>query len=174
MVEKAEVKEMSLNGHRKKVSFVRATQERTGILYSEQRYLSSPKAVVDTFGKLFENAGVEYCVAVALTKKAEPVAIQVIGIGGLDSAVVSIPDILRFVLLSNSNSLILLHNHPSGNPRASYEDVMITEKIEKACKMMDIELLDHVIIGDVGCGYSCKEEKLIYTEDYADKLAKGA
>lgn len=164
MVENAMMRGLSLNSRCKKISVVRATQERTGILYSEQRYLNNPQAVIKTFGKLFENAGVEYVIAVALTKKAEPVAIQIVGIGGLDSAFVSIPDILRFVLLANSNSLLLLHNHPSGSPTPSCEDLVITERVERACEMMGMELVDHVIIGEEGMGYSHKEKCTVYVE----------
>lgn len=169
-MDKEEMKKWLFAGHGRKINVVRATQERTGILYSEHQYLKNPKAVLNTFARLFENAGVEYVIAVAVTKKAEPVAVQMIGIGGLDFAYISIPDILRFVLLSNCNDVILVHNHPSGNPMASYEDVRITEKIGKACELMDMKLLDHVIIGEDGTGYSCSEERMIYTED----LKKGA
>lgn len=76
-----EMKGMLLTGRRKKVSVMRATQERTGILYTEQRTLNRPEAVVRAFGGLFEHAGVEYVVAVALTGKLEPVALQIMGIG---------------------------------------------------------------------------------------------
>lgn len=157
-------------GRGKKISVVRATQERTGVLYSEYGYITSPANVLKTFGSLFEHAGVEYVLAVAVTKQAEPVAIQIVGIGGLDFASVSIPDILRFVLLSNCNDLILVHNHPSGNPEASLADTLITEKLERACGLLDMKLLDHVIVGGNGTGYSCKQEQMIDTED----LQKGA
>lgn len=148
-----------------KISVVRATQERTGILYNEQRALNSPRAVLQSFGKLFEHAGVEYLIAVAVNQKAEPVAVQLVGMGGLHSAVVNIPDILRFVMLANCNELILLHNHPSGNPMASYEDVHVTEKLKKACELLDMKLLDHVIVGEDGMGYSCMGECMVYAEE---------
>ena len=165
-----EMKGMLLTGHRKKVSVMRATQERTGILYTEQRILDRPEAVVQAFGGLFEHAGVEYVMAVALTGKLEPVALQIMGIGGITSAYISIPDIIRFVLLSNCNHLLLIHNHPSGNPEASREDVALTKRVKEACQLLQMELVDHVIIGENGTGYSIREERMTT----AEKLAKGA
>lgn len=55
---------------------------------------------------------------------------------------------------------MLLHNHPSGDPNPSNQDILITQKIKKAGELMDIPLIDHIIVGD-GCYISLKEEHLI-------------
>ncbi|MBQ3409484.1 MAG: DNA repair protein RadC [Clostridia bacterium] len=68
--------------------------------------------------------------------------------GGTSSAQVSPKDILAEALKIGSPKMILVHNHPSGDPEPSFADFEITERIEKASKIMGIELLDHIVIGD--------------------------
>ena len=60
--------------------------------------------------------------------------------------------VLRDALLAQSTSMILIHNHPSGNLDPSQADLSITEKVRKAGELMDIKLLDHLILTSNLCG----------------------
>lgn len=71
---------------------------------------------------------------------------SVASIGGLTGTLVDVRLVLRDALLTQSTSMILVHNHPSGNLQPSQADISITEKVSKAGKVMDIKLLDHLII----------------------------
>jgi DNA repair protein RadC len=73
---------------------------------------------------------------------------SVASIGGITGTVVDIRLILRDALLTQSTSIILVHNHPSGNLNPSQADVALTDKVRKAALTMDIKLLDHLIITD--------------------------
>lgn len=150
---------------RKRIAVVRAKQERTGVMYSDARTLNQPEDILCTFGGLFENAGVEQMLAVSLTKKCEPVAIQIIAIGGVSSCHVSVAEILKLALLSNSPGILLLHNHPSGNVCPSMEDRNVTERVEKVARLVDIELVDHIIVGCNRDGYSMKGGKEIHLDE---------
>ena len=68
--------------------------------------------------------------------------------GGLVGASVDIRELLRHALLAQATSVILCHNHPSGNLRPSREDNDLTEKVRKACQTMSIKFLDHLIVAD--------------------------
>lgn len=68
-------------------------------------------------------------------------------IGGLNSSIVHPRDIFREAVKSNSASIIVCHNHPSGDPEPSNEDVNITLRLKECGKLMGIDLLDHIIIG---------------------------
>ena len=57
-------------------------------------------------------------------------------------------EIFRQALLCNAASVILLHNHPSGDPSTSREDIRLTQNLKEAASIMEIPLLDHIIIGD--------------------------
>jgi len=67
--------------------------------------------------------------------------------GSLNSAVVRIAEVFREPIRANSASIIIVHNHPSGDPTPSPEDVRVTEMIVEAGKLLDIDVLDHLVIG---------------------------
>ena len=77
--------------------------------------------------------------------------------GGIDSSVVDIRIILSVALKCHATQLILVHNHPSGNLSPSSSDQKITENLKKACKLLEISLLDHLIITKNGY-YSFNED----------------
>lgn len=68
-------------------------------------------------------------------------------VGSLNTAVVRIAEVFRPAIRANSASIIVLHNHPSGDPTPSPEDVRVTEKIVETGQLLNIELLDHLVIG---------------------------
>lgn len=82
---------------------------------------------------------------------------ETISKGGMTSTVVDIRNILRLALEKKAVSIILCHNHPSGNLTPSNEDISITKKLKEAAAIMDISLLDHLIVADSGF-YSFAEE----------------
>ena len=85
---------------------------------------------------------------------------EVISIGNLNSSVVHPREIFKAAIENNSASVILVHNHPSGNTEPSNEDIKITRKLVEAGKIMDIPIFDHIIIA--GNTYtSFVERKLI-------------
>ena len=71
---------------------------------------------------------------------------QQISTGGISGTVVDARIILKNALDLLASSMILVHNHPSGNPKPSHEDLTITKKITEAAKLIDITVLDHLII----------------------------
>ena len=81
--------------------------------------------------------------------------------GGITSTVVDIRLILSVALKTAATGIILAHNHPSGNLKASENDKFITEKIDQACKLMDIKLMDHVIFSPNHSFLSFAEENIL-------------
>ncbi len=67
--------------------------------------------------------------------------------GSLNTAVVRIAEVFREPIRANSASIIIVHNHPSGDPTPSPEDVRVTEMIVEAGRLLDVEVLDHLVIG---------------------------
>lgn len=81
--------------------------------------------------------------------------------GGLTSTIVDVRVIIQTALVSNATSIILTHNHPSGNPHPSGQDDSLTRRIQEACKLLDIRLLDHIIVSPFNSFYSyCDEGRL--------------
>ena len=70
-------------------------------------------------------------------------------------------DILQYAIKANASSMIICHNHPSGNMQPSESDMKITQKIKDSGNLMDIQLLDHLIIVPEGKNYSMTDERII-------------
>ncbi len=79
--------------------------------------------------------------------------------GTLNSSVLRVGEIFREAIRCNAAAIIIVHNHPSGDPTPSLEDIRVTRDIREAGHLLDIDLLDHVIIG-AQCFTSMKEKKL--------------
>ena len=86
-----------------------------------------------------------YCIC--LNSKNNIINIFENTIGTSNYNITSSKDIMKKVLLSNADRLILVHNHPSGDSTPSDQDNIFTKQINKACKILDVKLLDHIIVG---------------------------
>lgn len=88
----------------------------------------------------------EYFKLVLLNGANKVLGITTISEGGMDGTVVDVRLIMQTALLAHSSSIILAHNHPSGQLKPSPQDDRITKKIKDAAKLMDIKLYDHLIV----------------------------
>jgi DNA repair protein RadC len=80
--------------------------------------------------------------------------------GTINSATVFPREIVKRALQLNAAAIVAVHNHPSGNPEPSSDDRQVTRALQRACGLMDISLLDHVIIGGNDC-FSFAEHQLL-------------
>ncbi len=90
----------------------------------------------------------EHLIAVFLDSKNKIIKDSVISIGTLDSSLVHPREVFKEAIKNSAASIILVHNHPSGDCEASEEDERITEKMVEAGEMLNIKVLDHLIVGD--------------------------
>ena len=81
--------------------------------------------------------------------------------GSLSVSIVHPREVFKRALLQNANSIILLHNHPSGDPKPSKEDIDVTDRLIESGDLLGIRVLDHIIIGDENNYISLKQENLI-------------
>ncbi len=94
---------------------------------------------------------------ILLDRRSKVIAIEEIHIGGMSAMVVDPKIIFQKALERKASSVILSHNHPSGAPSPSMEDMRLTEKVKMAGNYIDIKVLDHIIIGE-GAYYSFADE----------------
>ena len=91
------------------------------------------------------------CVAVALLDGRHRMnAIHAVHFGTSSQSPVGMPDVFKAAILSNSNAIVLVHNHPSGELTPSRDDIELTQRIKEAGEILGIPLLDHVIVADSG------------------------
>jgi len=102
----------------------------------------------------------EHFMLLILDTKNHVIAMPVISIGTLSGSLVHPREVFREAVRNSASSIILVHNHPSGDPTPSKEDCLVTARLVEAGKMMDIPVCDHIIIGDDKF-VSLKEEGMI-------------
>lgn len=120
-----------------------------------------PACAIEIARKLIQQNDREHFIVLCLDGSNRVVCVNTVHVGTVSSVNTNLREVLKPAILSNSCSIIVVHNHPSGDPAPSNNDYCITGKIRDACKLFDIRLLDHVILGDDDKFYSFKEEGFI-------------
>lgn len=113
--------------------------------FSDQK-VTSPQDIADIFIPLLRDDNKERFIVVCLNSSNKIIKHETISIGNLNSSVVHPREIFKVAIDNSSASIILIHNHPSGNPEPSNEDISITKKIVESGKILDIPVFDHLII----------------------------
>jgi DNA repair protein RadC len=90
----------------------------------------------------------ENFVVLHLTTKRNITGFDIVSVGTLDSANVHPRETFRAAIVSNAHAIILMHNHPSGDPTPSDADIRVTRDLREAGKLLRIDVIDHVIVGD--------------------------
>jgi len=115
--------------------------------YSEKK-ITSPEDIVSVFLPLLKDELQEHFYVICLNSSNKIIKIERISSGNLDSSIVHPREVFKAAIENSAKSIILLHNHPSGNPEPSNEDISITKKLVEASKYMEIPIFDHIIIAD--------------------------
>ena len=123
----------------------------------ERQQIRNSEHIYQYFYPLMCDLSIEECWVMLLNQAAKVIQAVKISSGGLASTQVDIRCILREALLKRATSLILCHNHPSGNIHPSGDDDRLTQSLFQASKTMNIRMLDHVIVTD-GAYYSYADE----------------
>lgn len=111
------------------------------------RSIRSSKAVFDYLSPSMSPLQKEHFVVLLLDSKNKIIKKEIISIGTLNSTLIHPREIFRSAIRENANSIILAHNHPSGDPTPSDDDCKITSRLKEVGELLDIKVLDHVIIG---------------------------
>ena len=101
----------------------------------------------------------EHFQVVLLNTKNQVLGVELVSVGGLSSSLVHPREIFKVALRRSAAAIILVHNHPSGDPEPSPEDIGVTGRLVEAGRLLGIEVLDHVVIGD-GCYASLRQRGL--------------
>ena len=115
--------------------------------YNKRPKISSMDDVVQIVKPMIADSNKEFFMALYLNTKNGVMKQEVISIGSLNANIVHPREIFKTACMISASSIIVAHNHPSGDPTPSREDIEITKKLCEAGKMIGIEVLDHVIIG---------------------------
>jgi len=90
----------------------------------------------------------ESFVVVHLDTKHRPLSVEVATTGTLDASLVHPREVFKGAILAGASAVLLMHNHPSGDPTPSREDFAVTKRIEEAGEILGIQVLDHIVVGE--------------------------
>ncbi|AFV24944.1 DNA repair protein RadC [Methanolobus psychrophilus R15] len=128
-----------------------------GFTDEPRRKIRSPADVYSLLYPKMREQKRERLVALLLDTKNQVLREEVISIGSLNANIVHPREVFKAALMESCASVILSHNHPSGDPTPSREDIAVTEKLIEGGKLLGIDVLDHVVIGE-GRYVSLKDE----------------
>jgi DNA repair protein RadC len=109
--------------------------------------LDTPEAIADLLREECRPYGVEQFFAILLNTRRRLIRKIHLTNGTLDAAIVHPRDVFRHAVAANASAVVLVHNHPSGDPTPSKADISVTRDLVRAGQLLKIEVLDHVIIG---------------------------
>jgi DNA repair protein RadC len=118
----------------------------TNYLKTSSRY-TSPRQVFDAFSFLMAETK-EVFLTLHLDGKNRIVCCDLVSIGSLNQSIVHPREVFKTACLSNAAAVLLIHQHPTGDPSPSSEDIAITRRLREAGEIMGIKVLDHIIVGD--------------------------
>lgn len=125
----------------------------------EQAIIRSPKDVFDLLGAEMQLLDREHFKVINLNTKNKILYIDTTSIGSLSSSIVHPREVFKLPIKKSAATIILVHNHPSGDSTPSKEDLEVSKRLFEVGKIIGIEVLDHIIIGDTYC--SLKERGLL-------------
>ena len=126
----------------------------------EPTIIRRPEDTLPVLEAELSELGYEKFIALALNTKNHVTAVLPVSSGSLNASIVHPRELFQRAILANCASLILAHNHPSGDPAPSPEDIALTRKLIDAGLLLDIPVLDHIVLG-YGRYVSFKERGLI-------------
>jgi len=141
----------------KRINFVSLKMVKESSLLYPRRKITSPQDAYELIGSLLQDADREVFITLCLDTKHQPTHINIASVGTINASLCHPREIFKVSILSNSAALICAHNHPSGDPFPSQEDIEVSGRLVSAGKLLGIELLDHLIIGGEGRFVSMRE-----------------
>ncbi len=105
------------------------------------------RVIAELVRPILENAPSEKFMVVTLDTKLKVIGLHQVTVGTLDASLVHPREVFQHALLANASSIILVHNHPSGDTTPSSQDRSVTERLKKCGEMLGIQVVDHIIVG---------------------------
>lgn len=138
-------------------------------MYSEKK-ISSPKDVVELMAKEMAQYDREVFCILNMKNSGQIINMNIVSIGTINASLVSPREVFKSSILSNASGIIALHNHPSGSIKPSKEDMAVTKRLRKCGALLDVELLDHIIVGGSnGEMFSFRNENMLDVQDKSEE-----
>ncbi len=130
---------------------------RDGHADADRRQTTAPADAAKILRDWLGDPDREMFVCMLLDHRNRPVGLHTVHVGTLSASLVRVADVFKAGILANASAMIVAHNHPSGDPSPSRDDISVTQKLVDAGKLLEIKILDHVILGEGERFYSMRE-----------------
>jgi len=130
------------------VAIYRVTLVRESSLQVPGECLRSSQDAASLIRTYLRGADREHFIVLLLNRKNRVIGMNTVSVGSLTASVVSPREVFKPAILSNAAAILCAHNHPSGDPQPSSEDRALTTRLVQGGKLLGIEVLDHIIVGD--------------------------
>lgn len=130
-----------------RIPIYRVTLVREGTIAHPTRLVDDIESAATLARGFIGDSDDEHFIAILVDTKSRVIGIHTVSIGTLDQTIATPRDVVKPALLANAAGVILVHNHPSGDPSPSQMDIRVTIEIQQACRLFTIALLDHLILG---------------------------
>lgn len=124
---------------------------REGTCSAPLRVISSPYEAHALLRELLDDADREHFLVIMLDNRHTVIGINTVSVGTLNASLVHPREVFKPVILANAAAVLLAHNHPSGDPSPSAEDLALTARLKQSGELLGIAILDHLIIGEGTC-----------------------
>ena len=119
--------------------------------------VNSPEKVVKLVHEFLRDYDREVFAVINFQTNLQPINMNIVSVGALNASLVHPREMLKSVVLSNASAVMMIHNHPGGTMRPSNEDITVTARMAEVLKLMEVDLLDHIIVGPDDKYYSFYE-----------------
>lgn len=126
-------------------------REKSETYYDGRKSLDNPDDAAKLFKEYYEenfDMDKEHFSVIMVDTKNKMIGINLVSMGTVNQTITHPREVFRPAVMASANSVFLCHNHPSGDPTPSREDINTTKRLKEAGKILGIEILDHIILGD--------------------------
>jgi DNA repair protein RadC len=120
------------------------------LAYANASCMLTPQNVYELIKEYLQDTDREHFIAIFLDSRSAVIGMNTVSVGTLTESLVHAREVFKGAILANAASIIVAHNHPSGEALASEADISVTSKLKDAGRILGIPIEDHVIVADVG------------------------
>lgn len=132
----------------KRIPVIKIVRDRTVAYEAETKAVGSPDSASAIIREVIGDSIVENFVVLCLDRKHKVISAEIVSVGTIDQCLVHPREVYKAAVMTSAAAVIVGHNHPSGDPTPSPEDISLTRRLLEAGEILGIELLDHVVIGE--------------------------
>lgn len=119
-----------------------------GVKYANDIVIAGPEGSAKLISTLIGQYDREHAVVLYLNQRHKVMGYEIASVGTINQCFMQPREIFRGALMQGAAAIIVGHNHPSGDPKPSHDDIVVTENILKAGSILGVRVLDHIVVGD--------------------------